>query len=171
MDIEPFVANYTEADSKRICFNWNGKQADGFKDLNRESRREVYRYFKAHKASVPLLLIRDMYKAEIEYGREAWVENSLVITELAQELLSRGGVQYLDDYIDGLLGNKDTYLALRKIELTKEQYQYLGDECTRRAEDPKYSDKKSICEFVAELFYREVDIKNRQQYRKPSSRQ
>jgi len=106
MGVEAFVSSYTEPDSLRIRFNWNGKHADELRDLNRDYRREVYRFFQAHKGAVPLQLIHDMYKAEIKYGRNSPEENSSVIADLVQELLSRGGVEYLDDYIEGLMGSQ-----------------------------------------------------------------
>ena len=110
MDLAGFIAGYTSADESRIRFDWNGQHAEGFVDRNMVFREHVREAVLAKVSAAPLELVRDLYRAETEFSREAWciVKN---VSVLAEELLRRGGVVYLDDYLKGKFQSFDANLG------------------------------------------------------------
>jgi len=99
-DVAKFVTNYSGADEDRIRFDWNGKHAEEFVDRNMDFRESVREAVLENVSSAPLVLVRDLFRAETQFSREAWgiVDG---VWELAECLLRRGGTAYLDDYLEG----------------------------------------------------------------------
>jgi hypothetical protein len=64
----------------------------------------------ADVSSAPLELVRDLFRAETRWSREAWCIVRGVST-LAESLLRRGGPQYLDDYLEGKFQSFDASLG------------------------------------------------------------
>lgn len=110
VDIAAFIAGYTPADEARIRFDWNGKHANGFVDRNREFRQPVREAVLADVSAAPLDLVRDLFRAETEFSREAWCIVKGV-SVLAEALLRRGGPLYLDDYLEGKFQSFDANLG------------------------------------------------------------
>src|SRR5690348_5762296 len=98
--VEAFIAEYTPADEPFIRFDWNGKHAEEFVDRNHEFRAAVREQVYSSIATTPIELIRDLFRAETQYAREAWgiVDG---VGQLAEELLRRGGEPYVDDFLEG----------------------------------------------------------------------
>src|SRR5215216_2338810 len=109
-DLSAFIASYTSADEPRIRFDWNGKHADEVVDRNSEFRAAVRQAVLANPLAAPLELIRDLYRAETQYSREAW---GIVpgVNVLAEQLLRRGGATYLDDFLEGKFQSFDASLG------------------------------------------------------------
>lgn len=99
-DVAAFIATYSAADEPRVRFDWNGLHAPEFVDRNFAFRSVVREAVLQDPAAAPLLLIRDLFRAETQYARAAWgVEEGLGV--LAEQLLRRGGAENLDDYLEG----------------------------------------------------------------------
>jgi hypothetical protein len=110
VDIAAFIANYTAADEPRIRFDWNGKHGDDCVDRNMDFRDEVREAVVQDIAAAPLALIRDLFRAETQFSREAWCIAEDVGV-LAESLLRRGGVDYLDDFLEGKFQSFDASLG------------------------------------------------------------
>lgn len=110
IDVLTFIERYTPADEHRIRFDWNGKHAEEFVDHNMEFRDVVRETVLTNLVTTPIELIRDLFRAETEFSREAWCIADGV-GDLAESLLRRGGVQYLDDYLDGRFQSFDASLG------------------------------------------------------------
>ncbi|MDH3944214.1 MAG: hypothetical protein OEV06_08990 [Anaerolineae bacterium] len=152
MKIEDYVLNYDPmVDKERIVFAWNGKHAVDFKDANREFRLEVIGYFIEHAEATPIRLIRDLYTSETKFAEQAWGVN-MVVSDLAEQLLKRGGIDYLEDYLAGLWRGMDAFIASRRIKLSKELNIKLADACMRLANLPENTGRKDQLEFTAGLF-------------------
>jgi hypothetical protein len=110
VDAGVFIAGYTTADEGRICFEWNGKHAEEFVDRNMEFRAAIRDAVLADLSAAPLTLIRDLFRAETQFSREAWciVDG---IGALAETLLRRGGPANLDDYLEGKFQSFDASLG------------------------------------------------------------
>jgi hypothetical protein len=99
-DVAAFIASYSIGDESRICFDWNGKHGDEFEDRNMEFRESVREAVLDDVSSAPIELVRDLFRAETQCSREAWgIVKGVGI--LAEELLRRGGLACLDDYLEG----------------------------------------------------------------------
>lgn len=99
-DVASFITSYSSADEPHIRFDWNGLHPPEFVDCNFAFRTSVREAVLHDPAAAPLLLIRDLFRAETQFAREAWgVEDGLGV--LAEQLLRRGGAEHLDDYLAG----------------------------------------------------------------------
>ncbi len=109
-EIRSFISAYTSDDEPRIRFDWNGLDDDDFADRNQVFREAVLDAVEADAASAPILLIRDLYRAETEFSTEAWCIDGRV-SELAEQLLRRGGDEFVMDYIEGRSRSFDAYMG------------------------------------------------------------
>ena len=104
-EVEAFIGDYQSArDRGRIAFAWNGQHADGFRDANAAFRRQVVRAVVADVRAAPVELVRDLYDAETSWAKEAWCVNAEAVRTLAEELLTRGGATFVEDYLAGKVG-------------------------------------------------------------------
>ena len=60
--------------------------------------------------TTPIELVRDLFLADTRCSREAW-SISLEVRHLADELLRRGGSDYLDDYLEGKFQGTDASMT------------------------------------------------------------
>lgn len=130
--VRDFVRTYTPQAETQIGFAWNGKHAGEFVDTNMQFRQELCDCFEEEKDTFSLTLIAALYKAETLFAREAWGVNS-VVSELAQALLERGGVEQLDVYMAGVRCGMDAYMESGNIRLSKPRCQELLDRCLANA--------------------------------------
>jgi hypothetical protein len=130
--VEDFVRTYTPKSEAQIAFAWNGKHANEFVDSNMQFRKDVCSYFEAEQDAFSLPLIAALFKAETLCAKEAWGVNR-VVSMLAQELLERGGVEYLEVYMDGARCGMDAFMATGAITLSKIRYQELLERCLANA--------------------------------------
>ena len=119
-EFQTFADNYTSADFDRIKMVWNGKYGNEFEDKNYNFRTQLCEFLIPQLDTVKLELIRDLYcetgkSSEMTFG----VYNSFHL--FAQQLLQRGGSQYLLDYIKGAAHTMDTAMSSGRISLTKER--------------------------------------------------
>src|SRR3954471_11702433 len=100
-----FVERYDPArDRARIAFAWNVKHAEQFRDANEEFRGRVLECALANLGTVPIVLVRDLYDAETAWAAEAWCVNAEAVRALAEELLTRGGPDYVEAFLAGKIG-------------------------------------------------------------------
>ncbi len=130
--VRDFVRNYCLEAELQIAFAWNGKHADEFIGSNMQFRKEVCDFFEEDKAACPLPLVAALFKAETLFAKEAWGVNR-VVSSLAQELLERGGVEYLDLYLAGARCGMDAYMETGNITLSKQRCRELLDRCHANA--------------------------------------
>ena len=144
-----FVCTYTPQAETQIAFAWNGKHANEFVDSNMQFRRKVCNYFEDEKDRFSLPLIAALFKAETLFAKEAWGVNR-VVSALAQELLERGGVEYLDVYLAGARCGMDAFMETGNITLSKLRCQELLDRCLANANATEQTGKQ--WEMLAERF-------------------
>lgn len=123
---QTFADNYSSDDFDRIKMVWNGKYGNEFIDEHYDFRTELCEFLIPQLDTVKLELIRDLYcetgkSSKMTFG----VYNSFHL--FAQQLLQRGGTQYLLDYIKGASHTMDTGLSSGRISLTKERAKELLD--------------------------------------------
>jgi hypothetical protein len=99
---------------------WNGKYGNEFDDKNYEFRTQLCEFLIPQLDTVNLELIRDLY---CETGKSSEMTFGVYINFhfFAQQLLQRGGTQYLLDYIKGASHTMDTAMISGRISLTKER--------------------------------------------------
>jgi hypothetical protein len=139
--VRDFVRTYSPEAEPQIAFAWNGKHAEDFNDSNMQFRRDVCVFFQDDKGAFSLPLIAALFKAETLFAREAWGVNQ-VVSRLAQELLERGGVEYLDLYLAGARCGMDAYMETGNITLSKSRCQELLDQCKANATFANGSEKQ-----------------------------
>lgn len=132
LDAKDFARNYSPEDEQHIGFAWNGKHADGFVDSNMLFRTEVCSYFLENKEDLSLPLIAALFKAETLFAKEAWGVNR-VVSSLAQELLERGGADYLDVYMAGARCGMDAFIESGNITLSRHRCRELFAACEANA--------------------------------------
>jgi len=115
--IQSFIENYDTADRNWLELKWNGKFGAKFKDENYIFRQQIASIVCDQIHTVNLDLIRDLF---IELGKVAQVSFSVFQNYhiLAQELLERGGKQYLFDYVCAAHISFDTFLSTANITLS-----------------------------------------------------
>ena len=150
-DTSAFCLNYTHSNESKISFAWNGKHAEEFVDTNLKFRRNLIEFVIKNLDSAPFDLIKDLYKAETLFAKEAWGVNNSVLF-FAETILRRGTVQDLDDFVSGYMQSFDTDMCIQGIKLPNEILQVFAKECSRRLLDPQYGSQKKIYESLLNLF-------------------
>ena len=110
-DIPGFIASYRSAnDEGRICFAGNGRDAEEFLDRNAAFREQVLDVVLQDISLAPLELVRDLFRAETQCSREAWgIVDGVGL--LAENMLRRGGVPFLNDYLEGKFQSFDAHIG------------------------------------------------------------
>ena len=155
-EIESFVKSYSAAGFNGIRFAWNGKHSSEFSDTNQEYRAQVAAFVIDQPHKAPLALVRDLFLEEAKWCREAW-GCSKSFPSLAEALVKKGGVAFLDDFLKGLMTSFDTFVACHQMNLRK----YDVDEFSRAIEErlAKEQDKqiRALLESGRELFQKYRD--------------
>jgi hypothetical protein len=117
-DAAAFVAGFTEVESARVAFAWNGKHAGEFLDSNQEFRWAVAEYCLTHPEAAPVQLLEALFTAEAEWSKEAWgaPEN---FAELGALLLERGGSSVLGVFAAAFNRSFDTFGACHSMHLSR----------------------------------------------------
>ncbi|MVX35654.1 MULTISPECIES: hypothetical protein [Myroides] len=124
VDFQEFILNYTIADSDWLSLDWNGKYGAKFKDENHFFRLQIAEAVCAQLEKVDLSLVRELF---ITLGQVTKL-NFCVYKNyhlLAQELLERGGSDYLFDYLCAAHISFDTYLSTANIRLSEQRKREL----------------------------------------------
>lgn len=155
-EIRHFIANYRMADEPRIRFAWNGEHGEGFGDSNYSFRKEVLEAVLAEPDAASVRLIRDLYRAETEFSREAWCIDRRV-GQLAEALLRRGGEEYIEDYLIGKMQSFDAFLASASFEIDHDLAQSLLDAVEKRLDEQHDEGVRKLLQFGRETFERWVE--------------
>jgi hypothetical protein len=115
-EIQAFVVNYSAASIERIRFAWNDKHGADFADANQAFRTEVVEFVVDQPHKAPLELVRDLFLEEASWCREAW-GSSRHFSELAETMVKKCGVAYLDDFLKGMMASFDTFGACHQMRL------------------------------------------------------
>ena len=120
--LQLFVDNYTSDDFDKIKFAWNGEHGDKFVDTNYKFRIELCEFLTPKLDTIKLELLRDLYIELSKCAKEVWgVYKKYPL--FAQQLLNRGGSDYIMDYLIGASQCFDTAIASGAISLTKDKKQ------------------------------------------------
>lgn len=85
-------------------------QARAFQDANYEFRQAVLDATLTYTDVAPLALVRDLFRAETEWSREAWCVDNRV-ADLAGIMLTRGKQELLMDFLRGKCQSFDASMA------------------------------------------------------------
>ena len=110
IDIRSFIAGYGPDDERFIRFEWNGKNDTEFEDANLAFREAVFEAVLEDLEAAPILLVRDLYRAETQFSREAWCISGDV-GRLAEHLLRRGEDRFIEDFLEGKNQSFDAHLG------------------------------------------------------------
>ncbi|MEC4113120.1 hypothetical protein [Myroides pelagicus] len=124
VDFQSFIDNYSDSDREFLNVDWNGKYGAKFKDENHLFRLQIAEAVCEQLHQVDLGLIRDLF---ITLGQVTKLNFSVYRNYhlLAQELLERGGVDYLFDYVCAAHISFDAYLSTANIVLSSSRKQEL----------------------------------------------
>jgi len=123
-ELQTYIDNYTSTDFDRIKLVWNGKYGQDFVDDNYDFRMQVCEYVVPQIDKTKIELIRDLY---CEAGKTSPMTFGVYINFhlFADELLKRGGTDYLLDYIRGASHSMDTGMSSGRLTISKEQAKTL----------------------------------------------
>lgn len=107
-NIEAYICNYT-GNNIDVRFFCNSKSSNEFRQL-------VIERILQQPDIAPLALLRDLFKAETQHSRESWSVNRCV-SALASLMLLRGGIEVINDFIDGRYQSFDTYCECGNIDI------------------------------------------------------
>lgn len=118
-ELQNFIDNYTSVDFDRIKLIWNDKYGQDFVDDNYDFRMKLCEFIIPQINKVNIKLIRDLY---CETGKTSpmtfGVYNNFHL--FADELLKRGGNDYLLDYIRGASHSMDTGMSSGRLTISNE---------------------------------------------------
>ena len=146
-----YVANYTESDSERVAFAWNGKHADEFIDANQAFRWEVVRYCIEHPDDSSSALLDVLLRADAACSREAWCSPNH-FHSLAHVFLVRGREAALDTFADCLSASFDTFGACHQLQLPPDVLSELTSALRQRIAAAPSDDHHKRLEAALELF-------------------
>jgi hypothetical protein len=149
-----FVRHYTGTaeDRARVAFAWNGKHAEEFEDANYNFRRSVLRVVLADLHAAPIALVRDLYDAETAMAKEAWGVYAEAVRALAEELLTRGGPDYVEDFLAGKIGRGMDAYCSAFFECPRELAGRLLAEVERRLAAGADGERRQLLEAGREVF-------------------
>jgi hypothetical protein len=145
--VAEFVADFQPFDEVLVSFDWNGEHGAALKDRNAVFRGAVCEYFLNHKADTPIALVAALYTAETRLAQESWGVHRIV-SDLAQELLERGGVDYADIYLEGMSCGMDAFLESGRISLTDKRRDELIVYCNAQRQAHMGTNKDKQYEFL-----------------------
>ncbi|TCC88495.1 hypothetical protein EZ428_17790 [Pedobacter frigiditerrae] len=138
-ELQVFIDNYSTVDFDRIKLIWNGKYGQDFIDDNYDFRIQVCEFVVPQIEKVKLGLIRDLY---CETGKTSPMTFGVYLKFhlFADELLKRGGTDYLLDYIRGASHSMDTGMRSGILTIStqtaKELLAYF-DQLKSKSTDPE----------------------------------
>ena len=122
--LQTYIDNYTSTDFDRIKLVWNGKYGQDFVDDNYDFRMQVCEFVVPQIDKVNIELICDLYLETAKTSPLTFsVYNKFHL--FADELLKRGGTDYLLDYIRGASQSMDTGMSSGRLTISKEQAKNL----------------------------------------------
>lgn len=151
--VNEFCARYTSAEGRaRIAFAWNGKHAEQFLDANQPFRQRVLKTVLASLDRVPIELVRDLYDAETAWASEAWCVNAEAVRALAEELLTRGGPEFVEDFLRGKCGRGMDAHCAAYFECPRELAERLLAEVERRIASGVDTARRALLESGRDIF-------------------
>lgn len=153
--IKAFINGYTSADERFIRFAWNGKHAKEFVDENHDFRNAVHDAISLNLHETPLELIRDVFRAETQFSREAWCIDGRV-GQLAEQLLRRGKDRFVEDFLEGKCQSFDASIGVDAFAIDLPLAERLLEvvRVSLRSETDK--DRIELLQFGEETFQRWV---------------
>lgn len=152
-DPREFVKQYrTVEDRSRVVFAWNGKHAEGFADANYDFRQLVLEIVLSDLKGAPIELVRDLYDAETALAQEAWGVYAEAVRALAEELLTRGGPAFVEDFLRGKIGRGMDAFCAAYFDCPQELSERLLAEVEQRLAGATDERRKRLLETGREIF-------------------
>lgn len=152
-DLAEFVQFYTPAlDRARVAFAWNGRHADHFADANEPFRRRLLKHVLRTLGTVPIELVRDLFDAETAWAQQAWCVNAEGVRALAEELLTRGGPEFVEDFLAGKIGRGMDAFCAAYFECPREPAERLLAEVERRLAEGAEGPRRALLEAGRDIF-------------------
>jgi hypothetical protein len=155
-DIQGFIDKFDSSDVSRLAFAWNGEHAADLEDANLHFRRAVVQQVLANPEGASVELLRVLVDAETAFAQEAWGINLWVHT-LAEQMLIRGGVSVVNDFLTFWYRGMDAHCELSRITLptnVAEQYEAFcveqRDSAVSQADQTRYEEGARFFGTVAE---------------------
>ncbi|WP_054027702.1 hypothetical protein [Bacillus sp. FJAT-28004] len=147
-----FLSEYDAELKPLICFKWNEKHGDGFEDANQEFRRYIMNYiFENDQLYISKELVSDLFLAESLWAKEAWCVYQKYHL-IGEKLLRSGGIQYIDDFLEGAFSSFDTYCSCRMMNLVDYNISNLIYELKNRIKEATDPEQKKRYVNGIELF-------------------
>jgi len=156
-ELKSFIVGYTPDDEALIRFDWNGAHGDGLRDSNYEFRKEVLTEALAYLGGVPIELVRDLYRAETEFSKEAWCVD-MRVSQLAKHLLYEGGDHFVADYLEGKYQSFDSSRAAAAFRVDREMAEHLLSVAQERLRSESSGTRRLLWQAGVETFQRWVDV-------------
>ena len=143
MNLETFISDYSPDDRSRITFSSNGEVGSKLVDKNAEHRRSVGKLIIESPTIASDELIRDLYDAETQHSKASFGVYHQFVQTLAQELLTRGGVENLSCFLECVMRAQDSYMSSQCVTLDKlaaeSAIAYIDEQIAEAGDDvPKY---------------------------------
>jgi hypothetical protein len=150
-DVIKFIDDYSSEKINAISFQWNGKHASEFFDANQEFRTELTESVIKNPENVSVDLVRDLFIESSKWSVEAWC-SPFYFSKLGEIILSKGGKQYLNDFLTGFIASFDTFGACHQMSLNKLTLNTLLLEIKERLQQKTDEGKKKQLEAGLDLF-------------------
>jgi hypothetical protein len=150
-ETKSFISSYGPDLRFRICFAWNGKHADDFRDTNDSLRQEIIDAVLAEPDKAGLDLVADLFEAEAQWSKEAWcVRDSFSI--LGSILLNRGCTAKLNHFLDWFAVSFDSYSECHAMSLAPAILDPLISEIDRHLTEAIDNRRRKELEMARNLF-------------------
>lgn len=141
--LDRFIATYDQTQRNKISFDWNGKHAAEFVDVNQEFRQALLCRLLETNAKNDLLVC-DVFLESAKWSRECWCA-PFHFGKLGQKLLVDGGTDYLGPFLEGLFYSFDTFGSCHSIDLPADLIQNnITFLVTKRSQNPDAEKQKVI---------------------------
>jgi hypothetical protein len=156
-ELQLFIANYAPTDERLICFDWNGQHGDRFTDRNYEFRKEVLSEVLTDIRVASLELVRDLYRAETRFSKEAWCID-MRVSQLAEHLLRLGNDRFIEDYVEGKYQSFDSSMAAAAFRVEKSLAEHLLAVVRDRLQSEQDERRRNLLKSGEETFERWVKV-------------
>ncbi len=136
-----FAHGYSPSDFKHIEFTWDERLGEGLEDPNMGFRMELCECIKDRLEEYSDQLIIDLYMELAKSSVETWgVYEDFHL--FANEILSRGGARYFEQYLEGASQSMDTSMSSGELELEPDTIDeiltYIKDRLSGTPDDDGY---------------------------------
>ena len=123
-----FIKNYSKESFNQINFEWNGKHANEFIDINMKFREKLSYYILTRYDGMDNSdLLLDLFTEQSKCDKEAWGASGYLFL-IGERLLNASGSMYVLEFLESAMRSFDTYGCCTSIRLNKKKVKLLSDE-------------------------------------------